>query len=160
MTKKRVIATALAMCAAAATQATANTVYYKCETKNGTTFSQFPCDEQAQEHEVRHSNVEIKPLDNNFSKQLTELQLEQRRDNIELQLRSTKHRLVILKRERSAKTLAEEQRLERLMSDDERKALKKEVNANIKGIEQRYNERIKQMEKRLAQLEKSLKKYQ
>ena len=46
------------------------------------------------------------------------------------------------------------------MSDDERKALKKEVNANIKGIEQRYNERIKQTEKRLAQLEKSLKKYQ
>ncbi|WP_158677897.1 MULTISPECIES: DUF4124 domain-containing protein [unclassified Pseudoalteromonas] len=138
----------------------ANTTYFKCQTSEGTVFSQFPCDKNAKEQEVTHTKSPQRGPKEDYNKQLSELEKENKRDSINMQIRSTKHKVVMLKRERSAKTLAEEQRLERLMSDDERKALKKEVQVNIKDIERRYTQRIKETEQKLARLEKSLAKYQ
>ncbi len=138
----------------------ANTDYFKCQTEAGTVFSQFPCNKNATEQTVTHSTPRHQGPKEDYSKQLTELEKENKRNSINMQIRSTKHKVVMLKRERSAKTLAEEQRLERLMSDDERKSLKKEVRVNIKDIERRYTQRIKETEQKLARLEKSLAKFQ
>ena len=149
-----------ALCATLSTLCYANTVIYKCQTAQGMVFSQFPCDENAEQVEVKHSNSEVTAPQEDFEKQLTQLEKERKRQSIELQIRSTKHRVVVLKRERSSKTLQQEQRLERLMSDDERTALKKEVKDNIKDIEKRYTQRIKETEQSLASLEESLKKFQ
>ena len=149
-----------ALCATLSTLCYANTVIYKCQTAQGMVFSQFPCNENAEQIEVKHSNPEVTAPQEDFEKQLTQLEKERKRQSIELQIRSTKHRVVVLKRERSSKTLQQEQRLERLMSDDERKALKKEVKDNIKDIEKRYTQRIKETEQSLASLEESLKKFQ
>ncbi|MFY8272588.1 DUF4124 domain-containing protein [Pseudoalteromonas sp. SSDWG2] len=149
-----------ALCTMISGLSSANTVYYKCQTDEGIVFSQFPCDEKAQEQEVTHSNPKVKAPATDYSKQLSAMERDQKRRNLELQIRSTKHKVVMLRRERSSKTLEQEQRLERLMSDDERKTLSKEVKSNIKNIENRYASRIKQMEQTLVSLEKSLKKFQ
>ncbi|WP_462158100.1 hypothetical protein [Pseudoalteromonas sp. GB56] len=149
-----------ALCATLSTTTFANVVIYKCQTSEGTVFSQFPCDNNAQELEVKHSNPNLKAPKEDFSKPLTQLEKERKRESIELQIRSTKHQVVVLKRERSARTLEQEQRLERLMSDEERKALKVEVKENIKNIDKRYTQRIKESESSLASLQKSLEKFQ
>ncbi|MEM0514704.1 hypothetical protein WCN91_04540 [Pseudoalteromonas sp. YIC-827] len=138
----------------------ANTTYFKCQTEAGMVFSQFPCDKNAKEQEVSRTHSHQQVPKEEYSRQLTGLEKENKRNSINMQINNTKQEVVLLKRERSAKTLAQELRLEHLMSDDERSALKKEVQSNIKDIEYRYTQRIKETEQKLARLEKSLAKYQ
>lgn len=141
------------------TLAVAKSTYYKCNTSNGVIFSQIPCSSNAKAHEVRPLNSTTKPLTKDYEKELTQFQLDQKKHNLKLQIRATKHELIMLKRDRSAKTLEQEQRLERMMDDQERKALKKEVARNVKKIEANYKVRIKQTEKTLLNYEKALRKF-
>lgn len=138
----------------------AQTVYYKCETAKGTVFSQFPCDEGSQERAVTHSNPTHPPSTKKHTQALNDFELEARKKSLNQQIRSSQHQLVILKRERSAKTLEQEQRLERLMSEQEKAQLTKEVTANVTQINSQYDGKISQLERQLESLKKKLRKYE
>ena len=133
--------------------------YYKCVTKKGTTFSQFPCSGRATEHKLTVS-PNITPSDGNHIKALNAIEREQIIRNINAEIRSVKHKLAILSRERDRAEYEQQQRLNRLMSDDEKKNIEKDIKKQLKVINKTFAKKTKSINKHLASLEKKLKRYE
>lgn len=132
--------------------------YYKCVTDKGTTFSQFPCGGQATEHKLSVS-PNVTPSSGNHVKLLNSLEREQIVRNLNAEIRSVKHRLAILSRDRDRAEYSQQQRLNRLMSDDEKKSLTKDIKKQIKVLNKTYAKNTKAINKQLSELEKKLKRY-
>ncbi|MBE0379313.1 DUF4124 domain-containing protein [Pseudoalteromonas prydzensis] len=132
--------------------------YYKCVTDKGTTFSQFPCGGQATEHKLTVS-PNVTPSSGNHVKLLNSLEREQIVRNLNAEIRSVKHKLAILSRDRDRAEYTQQQRLNRLMSDDERKSLTKDIKKQIKVLNKTYAKNTKAVNKQLSELEKKLKHY-
>lgn len=132
--------------------------YYKCVTDKGTTFSQFPCGGQATEHKLSVS-PNVTPSSGNHVKLLNSLEREQIVRNLNAEIRSVKHKLAILSRDRDRAEYSQQQRLNRLMSDDEKKSLTKDIKKQIKVLNKTYAKNTKAINKQLSELEKKLKRY-
>ncbi|MEH6394755.1 DUF4124 domain-containing protein [Pseudoalteromonas sp.] len=132
--------------------------YYKCVTDKGTTFSQFPCGGQATEHKLSVS-PNVTPSSGNHVKLLNSLEREQIVRNLNAEIRSVKHKLAILSRDRDRAEYSQQQRLNRLMSDDEKKSLTKDIKKHIKVLNKTYAKNTKAINKQLSELEKKLKRY-
>ncbi|BDF94146.1 MULTISPECIES: DUF4124 domain-containing protein [Pseudoalteromonas] len=132
--------------------------YYKCVTNKGTTFSQFPCSEQATEHKLTVS-PNVTPSNSNHVKVLNSLEREQIIRNLNAEIRSVKHKLAILSRDRDRAEYSQQQRLNRLMSDDEKRNVSKDIKKQIKVLNKTYAKNTKAINKQLSELEKKLKRY-
>lgn len=132
--------------------------YYKCVTDKGTTFSQFPCGGQATEHKLSVS-PNVTPSSGNHVKLLNSLEREQIVRNLNAEIRSVKHKLAILSRDRDRAEYSQQQRLNRLMSEDEKKSLTKDIKKQIKVLNKTYAKNTKAINKQLSELEKKLKRY-
>ena len=128
--------------------------YYKCVTEKGTTFSQFPCGE----HKLTVS-PNVTPSNINHVKALNSLEREQIVRNLNAEIRSVKHKLAILSRDRDRAEYEQLQRLNRLMSDDDKKKLSKEIKKQLKVINKTFAKNTKTTNKQLSTLEKKLKRY-
>ncbi|KPH64231.1 hypothetical protein AMS58_03005 [Pseudoalteromonas porphyrae] len=136
-----------------------DTHYYKCITDKVTTFSQFPCSGQATQHKVTTANVaDSSKIDH--TKSLNALEREQIVRNLHSEIRSVKHTLAILSRKRDTAEYNQQERLTRLMSDDDKKHTAKDIKKQIKRIDKTYAKKKKSTEKKLAALEKKLKRYE
>ena len=105
-----------------ADQAASADQYYKCVTDRGTTFSQFPCGGQATQHKIAVS-PNVTPATVNHVKALNSLEREQIIRNLNAEIRSVKYKLAILSRDRDRAEYEQLQRLNRLMSDDDKTKL-------------------------------------
>jgi len=134
------------------------THYYKCTTHKGTTFSQLPCSPNATEHKlVSHSTSQVPKQDH--IKTLNELEREQIIRNINGKIRSKKHEIAILKRERDRAEYQQKQRTKRILSDEETKRIKKDISKQILQIDKAFKQDLKNKNKQLAKLEKRLARY-
>ena len=131
--------------------------YYKCVTDKGTTFSQFPCG--GQEHKLSIS-PNVTPANINHVKLLNSLEREQIIRNLNAEIRSVKHKLAILSRDRDRAEYTQQQRLNRLMSDDEKKSVSKDIKKQIKVLNKSFAKQNKAINKQLSELEKKLKRYE
>lgn len=132
--------------------------YYKCTTDKGTIFSQQPCGSRATKHTINVTDPNIEaPKD--FVKQLNELERQQIVRNLEAEIRSNKHKLAILDRERDRAQFQQEQRLSRILSDQDKKLIEKDIKQQLKSINKQYKQDVDVLTKKLARLEKKLKRY-
>ncbi|WP_404339862.1 DUF4124 domain-containing protein [Pseudoalteromonas mariniglutinosa] len=137
----------------------ANTTYYKCVTERGTVFSQQPCSSQATAHTISTVDPTI-TAPKNFTKQLNQLEREQIIRNLEAEIRSHKHALAILSRDRDRAQFQQQQRLKRILSDDEIKRINKDIKKQLKIINKQYRSEVKLVDKKITRLEKKLQRYQ
>ncbi|MBB1420665.1 DUF4124 domain-containing protein [Pseudoalteromonas sp. SG43-7] len=142
-----------------ADQAASADQYYKCVTDRGTTFSQFPCGGQATQHKIAVS-PNVTPATVNHVKALNSLEREQIIRNLNAEIRSVKYKLAILSRDRDRAEYEQLQRLNRLMSDDDKKKLSKEIKKQLKVINKTFAKNTKTTNKQLSALEKKLKRYE
>ena len=112
------------------------TTYYKCVTEKGTTFSQFPCDNQATAYKVTTANVTESGPDVDYSKQLNALE-----------------------REQLLKGLEAEERLNHILADDDKKRIAKDITKKLKLINKEYKKEVSTITKRIKKLEKKIERY-
>ncbi|WP_278370393.1 DUF4124 domain-containing protein [Pseudoalteromonas lipolytica] len=132
--------------------------YYKCVTDKGTVFSQFPCGNRATKHRITVTDPDIQAPDN-YVKQLNELEREQIIKRLEAEIRSQKHRLDILSRERDRAQYQQEQRLNRILSDSQSNQISKDIQKQLNSINKQYQRDVNKANKKLANLEKKLARY-
>ena len=137
----------------------AKTDYYKCITDRGTVFSQFPCGSNATEHKIKQTNVAFSDPNSNHVKTLNELERQQIIRNLNSTIRSKQHSLDILSRDRDRAEFNQQQRLKRILSDNETKRITKDIKKQLKAINKRYLRDVKKVEKQIEKLEKKLKRY-
>ncbi len=134
------------------------TEYYKCVTEKGTIFSEFPCGESATKHKIRVTDPKINaPKD--YAKELNELERQQIIRDLKAEIRSYKHRLAILNRDRDRAKYKQEQRLNRILSDDDAKQISIDIKKQLKAINKQYKTDVKSINKKLTKLEKKLARY-
>ena len=139
---------------------TTSTNFYQCETAKGVVFSQFPCSKEAKlktistftPREIRDTNIDVKTLN--------ELQYQQHVALVESKLSASQNKVRILKRTQAKKQVIEEQKLERMMSKQDKKQIKKQVAQELKNINNKYNKLVKAEELKLNKLTKELKSLQ
>ncbi|WP_300420607.1 DUF4124 domain-containing protein [uncultured Pseudoalteromonas sp.] len=136
----------------------ATTEYYKCVTDRGTVFSEFPCGSRATKHKIQVTDPDLQAPQNSV-KELNELERQQIIRNLEAEIRSYKHRLDILSRDRDRAQYQQEQRLNRILSDKEAKQINKDIKKQLKAINKQYGRDVKSVNKKLAKLEKKLARY-
>lgn len=140
------------------TSLAATTEYYKCVTDRGTVFSEFSCGSRATKHKIQVTDPDLQ-APQNFVKELNELERQQIIRNLEAEIRSYKHRLDILSRDRDRAQYQQEQRLNRILSDKEAKQISKDIKKQLKAINKQYGRDVKSVNKKLANLEKKLARY-
>ncbi|PAJ72213.1 hypothetical protein CJF42_22455 [Pseudoalteromonas sp. NBT06-2] len=139
---------------------TTSTNFYQCETDKGVIFSQLPCSKDAKlkkistftPRKIRNTNTDIKSLN--------KIQYQQRLQIVESKLSSSQNKVRVLKRTQAKKQVHEEQKLERMMSKQDKIITKKQVELALKKINKKYNKLVKVEEKNLSHLTKELKKFQ
>jgi len=135
------------------------TTYYKCVTEKGTTFSQFPCDNQATAYKVTTGNVTESGPDVDYSKQLNALEREQLLKGLEAELRSNNHKLAILDRNKQRYEYKQKERLNHILADDDKKRIAKDITKKLKLINKEYKKEVSTVTKRIKKLEKKIERY-
>ena len=139
---------------------TTSTNFYQCETDKGVVFSQFPCSKDAElktistftPRDIRDTSIDVKSLN--------KIQYQQHIGLLESKLSSSQNKVRILKRTHAKKQIVEEQKLERMMSKEDKAIAKKQVKLELKNINKKYNKLVKAEELKLSQLTKELKSLQ
>jgi hypothetical protein len=133
--------------------------YFKCKTKDGIVYSQFPCEEEGQE--VQYNDNAPPPVKrSNAPKELSALDRvtsQQQIERLELQIKRTETRIRTYKRDKASRQIEIEAQLNRLMNDKERKQVQQQVKAQIKHLDAEYDFKIKNEEEKLKELSKELK---
>ncbi|GEB72163.1 MULTISPECIES: DUF4124 domain-containing protein [Pseudoalteromonas] len=137
-----------------------NTTYYKCVTKNGTTFSQFPCDDKATTYKVSTTGNQYSGPKVNYTKQLNELERERLLTGLEAEVRSNNHKLAILDREKQRAEYKQQERLNHILADDDKKRITKDITKKLKVINQSYKKDVATITKHIKKLEKKIAQYQ
>jgi len=135
---------------------TTSTNFYQCETDKGVIFSQFPCSKDAKlktistftPREIRDTNIDVKSLN--------KIQYQQRIEIVESRLSASQNKVRVLKRTQAKKQIQEEQKLERMMSKQDKATTKKQVTLELKNINIKYNKLVKAEERKLSNLTKEL----
>ncbi|SFD13815.1 hypothetical protein [Pseudoalteromonas denitrificans] len=155
------LSTVLTLCLSAAVLANkTSTNFYQCDTAKGVVFSQFPCAKNAKlktistytPKKTRSTDLDIKNLN--------KIQYQQKIDIAETQIKASENKVRVLKRAQAKEQITEKQKLERMMSDLDKKALKKQVTQTLKDIDKKYKKLVKNEELNLKKLTKSLDKLQ
>lgn len=136
---------------------TTSTNFYQCETSKGVVFSQYPCSKEAKlktistftPREIRDTSKDVKTLN--------KLQYQQHIDLVESKLSASQNKVRILKRTQAKKQIIEEQKLERMMSKQDKINTKRQVDKELKNINHKYNKLVKAEELKLSRLTKQLK---
>lgn len=133
--------------------------YYKCKTKDGIVYSQFPCEDEGQE--IHYNDNAPPPVKRtNAPKELTALDrvaASQQRERVELQIKRTESRIRTYKRDKASKQIEIEAALNRLMDEKERKQVQQQVKAQIRHLDAEFDFKIKNEEEKLKELSKELK---
>lgn len=136
------------------------TTYYKCVTKNGTTFSQFPCNDTATAYTINTvSGINTAPSQN-YTKELNALERERIVLDLKAELRSNNHKLAILKRDKDRAEYNQQQRLNRILDDEDKKLISKDITKQLKIISKDHKKQSSNIEKRIKKLEKKIASYQ
>jgi hypothetical protein len=136
------------------------TTYYKCITKKGTTFSQFPCDSHATTYKINTpSNQQTGPKVD-YTKQLNELERDRLLAGFQAELRSNNHKLAILDREKQQAEFDQQQRLNRMLDKEDKKRITKDITKKLKAINKKYKKHVAKVKKQIKKLEKKITSYQ
>ena len=140
--------------------ALAQTTYYKCVTPEGTTFSQLPCSNNATVHKITATEPKQAGEEINYTKQLNELERDTIITNLEAELRSNQHKLAILSREKDRADFKQQQRLNHILSADDKKRISKDIKKTQKSLDKQYKKDKTLIEKRIKKLLKKIDAYQ
>lgn len=140
--------------------AAAQATYYKCVTPKSTTFSQFPCSDNATAHIIKTTEPKQTGKKINYSKQLNALEREAIISNLEAELRSNQQKLAILAREKDRADFKQQQRLNRILSEDDKKRINKDITNTQKELDKQYKKDKALIEKRIKTLQKEIESYQ
>jgi Domain of unknown function (DUF4124) len=140
--------------------ALAQTTYFKCVTPKGTTFSQFPCSDNATSHTITATEPKQTGTEINYTKQLNELERDTIISNLEAELRSNQHKLAILLREKDRADFKQQQRLNHILSADDKKRISKDIRNTQKKLDKQYKKDKALIEKRIKKLQKKIDAYQ
>lgn len=136
------------------------TSYYKCVTQEGTTFSQFPCDNNATVYKVNTIiNQQVGPKVD-YTKQLNELERESLLAGLQAELRSNQHKLVILDRKKDQADYKQQQRLNHILAKEDKKRIAADIAKKQKVINKNYKAQINMVKKRINKLQKKIDNYQ
>lgn len=136
------------------------TNYYKCVTPEGTTFSQFPCDNNATVYKVNTTiNQQVGPKVD-YSKQLNELERESLLAGLQAELRSNQHKLAILDRKKDQADYKQQQRLNHILAKEDKKRIAADIAKKQKVINKNYKAQINMVKKRINKLQKKIDNYQ
>lgn len=140
--------------------ALAQTTYYKCVTPKGTTFSQLPCSNNATMHKITATEPKQTGEEINYTQQLNELERDTIITNLEAELRSNQHKLAILTREKDRADFKQQQRLNHILSAEDKKRISKDIKKTQKSLDKQYKKDKKLIEKRIKKLQKKIDAYQ
>tara|TARA_R110000851_G_scaffold21886_4_gene65173 strand:+ start:39 stop:518 length:480 start_codon:yes stop_codon:yes gene_type:complete len=136
------------------------TNYYKCVTPEGTTFSQFPCDNNATVYKVNTTiNQQVGPKVD-YTKQLNELERESLMVGLQAELRSNQHKLAILDRKKDQADYKQQQRLNHILAKEDKKRIAADIAKKQKVISKNYKAQINMVKKRINKLQKKIDNYQ
>lgn len=136
------------------------TNYYKCVTPEGTTFSQFPCDNDATVYKVNTTiNQQVGPKVD-YTKQLNELERESLLAGLQAELRSNQHKLAILDRKKDQADYKQQQRLNHILAKEDKKRIAADIAKKQKVINKNYKAQINMVKKRINKLQKKIDNYQ
>ncbi|MGO2330220.1 MAG: DUF4124 domain-containing protein [Pseudoalteromonas nigrifaciens] len=136
------------------------TNYYKCVTPEGTTFSQFPCDNNATVYKVNTTiNQQVGPKVD-YTKQLNELERESLLAGLQAELRSNQHKLAILDRKKDQADYKQQQRLNHILAKEDKKRIAADIAKKQKVINKNYKAQINMVKKRINKLQKKIDNYQ
>ncbi|ALS33363.1 hypothetical protein PTRA_a2253 [Pseudoalteromonas translucida KMM 520] len=136
------------------------TSYYKCVTQEGTTFSQFPCDNDATVYKVNTTiNQQVGPKVD-YTKQLNELERESLLAGLQAELRSNQHKLAILDRKKDQADYKQQQRLNHILAKEDKKRIAADIAKKQKVINKNYKAQINMVKKRINKLQKKIDNYQ
>ncbi|MEJ2912569.1 DUF4124 domain-containing protein [Pseudoalteromonas sp. C12FD-1] len=136
------------------------TTYYKCVTQNGTTFSQFPCNDNATAYTINTvSGINTAPAQN-YTKELNALERERIVLDLQAELRSNTNKLAIIKRKKDRAEYNQQQRLNRILDDEDKKLISKDITKQLKIINKDHKKQTTEIEKRIKKLEKKIASYQ
>lgn len=138
----------------------AQTTYYKCVTPKGTTFSQFPCSNNATMHQITSVEPKQTVKEVDYSKQLNDLERDTIIANLEAELRSNQHKLAILTREKDRADFKQQQRLNHILSMEDKKQISKDIKKTQKKLNKQYKKNKALVEKRIKKLQKKIQAYQ
>ncbi|CAH9055163.1 hypothetical protein PSECIP111951_01185 [Pseudoalteromonas holothuriae] len=134
--------------------------YYKCVTERGTVYSQFPCGSNGTQHILTNTDPSAGVPSEQHYKTLNRLEKKQLVRNLKNKIRAKKHEAAILTRERDRATRDQQQRVNRIMDDKERNNTLKDIKQQLKDINKTYHQQARTLSKKIAQLEKRLKRYE
>jgi len=133
--------------------------YYKCVTERGVMYSQFPCGSNAIAQRLEHQDPDVAVPDDQHTKVLNDLERKQIIHTLERKIRASKQKVAILDRERDRAKQKALDKLERMMSDQEKRQMTRDVKSELQQIDKQYMRNLKEVSKNLLELEKQLKKF-
>ncbi|MBQ4851324.1 DUF4124 domain-containing protein [Pseudoalteromonas sp. MMG012] len=134
--------------------------YYKCVTKRGTTYSQFPCGSNGTQHTLTHSNPNKSTPSEQHFKTLNQLEKKQVVRNLKKSLRAKRYQVAILNRDLDRATRDQQERMRHIMDDKKRKETVKDIKKKLKSLNKKHRKEVKVVSKQIATLEKKLKRYE
>lgn len=136
------------------------TTYYKCVTENGTIFSQFPCKDNATAYTINTvSGINTAPAQD-YTKELNALERERIVLDLQAELRSNNNKLAIIKRKKDRAEYNQQQRLNRILDDEDKKLISKDITKQLKIINKEHKKQTTEIEKRIKKLEKKIASFQ
>lgn len=141
-------------------QAKSAVSYFKCVNEKGTTYSQFPCGNNATEHTLIHSDPDKAIPSEQHYKTLNQLERKQVVKNLKKSIRAKRHQVAILNRDLDRATRDQQDRIRHVMDEKKRKATVKDIKKKLKSINKKHRKEVKVVTKQIATLEKKLKRYQ
>lgn len=138
----------------------AQTSYYKCVTEKGTTFSQLPCGNNATLHKISTpaNTTQLGPKVD-YIKQLNGLERERIIANLQAEVRSNQHKLAILARKHDQANFKQQQRINRILSEDEKKRISRDIIKQQKLLEKHFKQDAALITKKIKELEHTIKSY-
>ncbi|ATD06700.1 MULTISPECIES: hypothetical protein [Pseudoalteromonas] len=140
--------------------ATTTVKYFKCTTDRGIVFSQFPCSANATQHTITTSDPKASAPSEQHYKTLNNLERNQIAKRTKRALRAKHHEKAVLNRKRDTAVREQQDKLTKLMNEDRRKKVVRQVKKEIKAINKAHAKAIKSLEKEISKLEKQLKEYE
>ncbi|RJE78104.1 hypothetical protein CWB96_18380 [Pseudoalteromonas citrea] len=134
--------------------------YYKCVNERGSTYSQFPCGQNATQHTLSHSDPDVAIPSEQHYKTLNQLEKKQLVRNLKKSLRAKRHEVAILNRDRDRATRDQQERIRHVMDDKKRKETVKDIKKQLKSINRKHKKEVKVVTKQIARIEKKLKRYE
>ncbi|ATC94983.1 hypothetical protein PTUN_a2516 [Pseudoalteromonas tunicata] len=135
---------------------TDNTRFYQCQGEKGIIISQFPCSADAElktvstfvPKETRDTQQDII--------QLNQTQFEQQIEVLESKIKTAQQKIRNYQRAKMTERRDELDKLEKLMDQKTKKALSKTVKQEVKNIENKYDEQVKEQRLILKDLKSEL----